>query len=152
MSDAPLVKVTHARHVATLTLNRPEKRNALSGAVVEALAAALADVADDPAVHVVAIRGEGPDFCAGADLEELARTSALGEAENLAECTTAEIGALPQGTDAAVVYAIVPEQSTARYRVQEELAQVGATEAVGETQTIGRFGFTASGGVNVLRG
>ena len=62
--------------------------------------------------------------------------------ENLPECAPAEIGVLPEGTDAATVYAIVPEESTARYRVQEELAQVGETEAVGETQAIiGQFGF-----------
>ena len=45
---------------------------------------------------------------------------------------------LPEGMDAATVYAIVPEESKARYRVQEELAQVGANEAVGETQAIAR--------------
>ena len=68
------------------------------------------------------------------------------EAENLAECAAAEIGALPEGVDAATVYAIVPEESVARYRVQEELAQVGETEAVGETQAIiGQFGFGANG-------
>ena len=68
------------------------------------------------------------------------------EAENLPECAPAEIGALPEGMDAAVVYAIVPEESTARYRVQEELAQVGETEAVGETQAIiGQFGFGEDG-------
>src|SRR5687767_8478504 len=52
------------------------------------------------------------------------------EAENLPECAPAEIGALPEGTDAATIYAIVPEESMARYRVQEELAQVGENEAV----------------------
>ncbi len=68
------------------------------------------------------------------------------EAENLAECATAEIGALPEAVDATTVYAIVPEESVARYRVQEELAQVGETEAVGETQAIiGQFGFGADG-------
>jgi methylglutaconyl-CoA hydratase len=72
-------------HVATLTLDRPEKRNALNVALLEALSDALARTASDPAVHVVAIRGAGPDFCAGADLEELARTSRLSEAENLAD-------------------------------------------------------------------
>jgi polyisoprenoid-binding protein YceI len=63
-------------------------------------------------------------------------------AEDLPECAVAEIGALPEDVDAATVYAIVPEESAARYRVQEELAQVGETEAVGETQAIiGQFGF-----------
>jgi polyisoprenoid-binding protein YceI len=68
------------------------------------------------------------------------------EAENLPECAPAEIGALPEGVEAAAVYAIVPEESMARYRVQEELAQVGETEAVGETQAIiGQFGFGEDG-------
>jgi polyisoprenoid-binding protein YceI len=68
------------------------------------------------------------------------------EAENLPECAPAEIGALPEGTDAATIYAIVPEESMARYRVQEELAQVGENEAVGETQAIiGQFGFGENG-------
>ena len=69
--------------IATLTLNRPEKRNAFNTALVEALLDALAATAGDPAVHVVAIRGAGHDFCAGADLAELERTTRLSEAENL---------------------------------------------------------------------
>ncbi len=57
--------------VLTLTLNRPEKRNALDAALIEALHAAL-DRADlDAEVRVVVVRGAGKDFCAGADLEEL---------------------------------------------------------------------------------
>lgn len=57
--------------VLTLTLNRPEKRNALDAALIDALHAAL-DRADlDAAVRVVVLRGAGKDFCAGADLDEL---------------------------------------------------------------------------------
>ena len=68
------------------------------------------------------------------------------EAEGLAECAPAELGSLPEGTAAAAVYAIVPEESAARYRVQEELAQVGQTEAVGQTQAIiGQIGFDEAG-------
>ena len=48
------------------------------------------------------------------------------EAEGLADCAPAEIGSLPEGTDAAAVYNIVPEESAARYRVQEELARFHA--------------------------
>ena len=67
-------------------------------------------------------------------------------AEDLSECAPAEIGELPEGMDAATVYTIVPEESAARYRVQEELAQVGETEAVGQTQAIiGQFGFGEDG-------
>ena len=71
--------------VATLTLDRPEKRNALNAALIEALTRALERTAADPAVRVVAIRGSGDDFCSGADLEELERMSALSEEENLAD-------------------------------------------------------------------
>lgn len=79
------LRVTVADGVATLLLNRPEKRNALNSALVEALLAALARTATDPAVRVVAIRGAGSDFCAGIDLEELERMSGLSEADNLAD-------------------------------------------------------------------
>lgn len=58
--------------VATLTLNRPRKRNALSAAMVAALSRRLAEAGNDPEVRVVALRGAGEDFCAGADLAEIA--------------------------------------------------------------------------------
>ncbi|MDX1404609.1 MAG: enoyl-CoA hydratase [Woeseiaceae bacterium] len=57
--------------VATLTLNRPRQRNALSMALLRELNAALADIADDKNVMVVVIRGNGPAFCAGHDLKEI---------------------------------------------------------------------------------
>jgi enoyl-CoA hydratase/carnithine racemase len=57
--------------VRTLVLNRPERRNALSLALLRDLIAALADTAGDTSVHAVVIRGEGPAFCAGHDLSEM---------------------------------------------------------------------------------
>ncbi len=57
--------------VATLTLNRPAARNALSMGLMEALDAALADIAGDASVHVVIIDANGPAFCAGHDLREI---------------------------------------------------------------------------------
>jgi methylglutaconyl-CoA hydratase len=57
--------------VLTLTLNRPEKRNALDTALIDALHAALDRAELDVAVRVIVIRGAGRDFCAGADLDEL---------------------------------------------------------------------------------
>lgn len=59
--------------VATLTINRPERRNALSWVVVGALRAAVARAKDDPAVRVVVLTGAGDRaFCAGADLSGMA--------------------------------------------------------------------------------
>ncbi len=76
MTDAsdPLVVRGDADHVATLTLNRPAARNALSSAMLDALAAGLAEVDADPTVHVVVLAGAGPAFCAGHDLREIEAT------------------------------------------------------------------------------
>lgn len=88
----PVLLSAVADGVATLTLNRPEKRNALSAALIQALRDALARAAADPAVRVVALRGAGNDFCAGADLEELERIQHMSYEENLADART--LGAL----------------------------------------------------------
>jgi enoyl-CoA hydratase/carnithine racemase len=61
-----------ARHIV---LNRPEKRNAMSQALLKALAEALREAATDQSVHCVVLRGEGPVFSAGVDLPELAESS-----------------------------------------------------------------------------
>jgi methylglutaconyl-CoA hydratase len=66
----PLLRALDAG-VLTLTLARPEKRNALNAELVEALHEALDQAELDSAVRVVALRGAGRDFCAGADLDEL---------------------------------------------------------------------------------
>ena len=59
--------------VATLTLNRPEARNALNMALKRSLADAFADLADDPAVRCVVITGSGGAFSAGGDVVEMER-------------------------------------------------------------------------------
>ncbi|HEY3278878.1 MAG TPA: enoyl-CoA hydratase/isomerase family protein [Gemmatimonadales bacterium] len=69
MSDRVVVTTTGG--VCTVTLNRPDKRNAIDSAMIDALLAAL-DAADLGAdVRVIALRGAGTDFCAGMDLHEL---------------------------------------------------------------------------------
>jgi enoyl-CoA hydratase len=59
-------------HVATVTLNRPEARNALNRATSHALWDAIAAAGDDPDVAVVILTGADPAFCAGIDLREVA--------------------------------------------------------------------------------
>jgi methylglutaconyl-CoA hydratase len=68
-ADRVLVAVQDG--VLTATLNRPDKRNAIDAAMVEGLLATLERAELDAAVRVLVVRGAGPDFCAGADLEEL---------------------------------------------------------------------------------
>lgn len=71
--------------VAELTLNRPEKRNALDAALVEELKAALREADGDAEVRVIALRGAGRDFCSGADLSSLRRIAEASVLENLAD-------------------------------------------------------------------
>jgi methylglutaconyl-CoA hydratase len=67
------ILVEHADAIATLTLNRPDKRNALDARTVAELKDALRECDESKAVRVIVLRGSGPDFCAGADLAELER-------------------------------------------------------------------------------
>ncbi|HKJ92609.1 MAG TPA: enoyl-CoA hydratase-related protein [Longimicrobiales bacterium] len=72
--------------VATITLDRPEKRNALDGRTVAELRGVLAEAARDESVRVLVLRGEGPDFCAGADLAQLEAMAGEGDPlRNLAD-------------------------------------------------------------------
>jgi enoyl-CoA hydratase len=70
MSEAVLYSVSEG--VATVTLNRPEARNALDSAMCEGLFAAARKALADAAVRLVFVRGAGRAFCAGADLKERA--------------------------------------------------------------------------------
>ena len=79
MTD-PLLLVEKRDRIATLTLNRPEKRNALSTALREALVQAFRALRDDEAVGAVILTGAGPAFCAGLDLRELAGEAGAGRA------------------------------------------------------------------------
>ena len=70
-----------ANHVATITLNRPEKRNALGDTLTPALREALLRVEADPDVRAVIVTGAGTAFCAGGDVTGLGRPFNEGTAE-----------------------------------------------------------------------
>jgi enoyl-CoA hydratase/carnithine racemase len=65
------LRVTRDGHVAVLTIDRPEKRNAMTAAMWADLPGVLATLADDAGVRVLVVTGEGPSFCAGADISDL---------------------------------------------------------------------------------
>jgi methylglutaconyl-CoA hydratase len=69
--------------VALITLNRPEKRNALNDALVSGLKESLREADGNDAVRVVVITGAGTDFCSGADLAALQKISESSVTENL---------------------------------------------------------------------
>lgn len=85
MNAARVLRRDSGDGVVVLVLNRPGKRNALAGTMVAELARLLAQVGEDPDTRVVALRGAGRDFCAGADLGEIAASQAKGPEAGLAD-------------------------------------------------------------------
>jgi enoyl-CoA hydratase/carnithine racemase len=71
-SEADELAVTTDRGAATLWLNRPAKRNAVTYAMWVGIAAHSRRLAEDPAVRILVVRGVGDHFCAGADIAGLA--------------------------------------------------------------------------------
>ncbi len=69
MADEILCAV--AEHVATVTLNRPDQRNAMNTPLLRALRASFDELEAGSDVRVVVVRGAGPAFCAGMDLKEM---------------------------------------------------------------------------------
>jgi enoyl-CoA hydratase/carnithine racemase len=74
--DAPLLLREDHDGIATLTLNRPDKFNALSHALLDALQAELEAIETDSAVRVVVLAANGRAFCTGHDLKEMRQDSA----------------------------------------------------------------------------
>ncbi|HVM78326.1 MAG TPA: enoyl-CoA hydratase-related protein [Stellaceae bacterium] len=68
MSESVVLSELDGRGVATVTINRPAVNNAYNGAVIEGLAQAFGALAENPAVRVAILRGNGKHFQAGADL------------------------------------------------------------------------------------
>ena len=71
--------------VRLLTLNRPDKRNALNDELIAALKGALREADADENLRAVVIRGAGKDFCSGADLSALQKIATASYEENLAD-------------------------------------------------------------------
>ena len=68
---APVLFEIVEPHIALVTLNRPEARNAVNGALAQALEAAVDRVEQDGEIRVAVLTGQGAAFCAGADLKEV---------------------------------------------------------------------------------
>jgi methylglutaconyl-CoA hydratase len=104
-----LVRYDARPPAVVLTMNRPDKRNAFSRALIAALADAFRRAKADPAARCVVLTGAGPAFCAGMDLTELSSTlGAPGESEAVWEDARTlgvlfeQIYALPKPVIAAV--------------------------------------------------
>ncbi|MBI5447392.1 MAG: enoyl-CoA hydratase/isomerase family protein [Gammaproteobacteria bacterium] len=76
------VTISVKKAVATLTLNHPEKHNALSGPLVQALATAVKEIKVDPHIHLLVIKAAGNHFCAGANIQWMKTLSDASFEEN----------------------------------------------------------------------
>jgi enoyl-CoA hydratase/carnithine racemase len=77
-SNTPDIALSYAEHILTITLNRPDRLNAISGPMLNELAAKLKEANHDPEVRVVVITGAGKGFCSGLDLKDTQERMAAG--------------------------------------------------------------------------
>src|SRR5215212_9501276 len=82
MTESEVVIYSVEGAVARITLNRPEKRNALNDAVISGIKDSLRRASQDENVRAVVISGAGKDFCSGADLSALQKIAGASVAEN----------------------------------------------------------------------
>ena len=99
------VRIEHG--VARVTLDRPELRNAFDDALINELQGAFEDIQAEPKARVLVLGGNGPAFCAGADLNWMKRMAAYGYEENLADAQSlarmlATLDRMPKPTIARV--------------------------------------------------
>jgi len=83
----PTLAITHGP-VSRVTLNRPEVRNAFNEEVIAELTQVFTQLGQDPQVRAIVLAGEGPAFCAGADLNWMRRMADYTQAQNLADAAT----------------------------------------------------------------
>ena len=102
-----MLEVTKQGGIARVTLNRPELRNAFDDALISRLRATFLDIEKDSEVRIMVLAGNGPAFCAGADLNWMKRMAGYGYDENLADAQAlagmlAALERLPKPTIARV--------------------------------------------------
>lgn len=96
-----------AEGIARITLDRPEKRNALDAELVSELRGAIAGANGDRSVRVVLISGSGKDFCSGADLTAVAQVAGAGVLESIEDARNmAEVFLAIRRTSKPVVAAV----------------------------------------------
>ena len=80
-----MLKIDKKDGIARVTLDRPEVRNAFDDELISSLTKAFKEIEADDAIRVVILAGNGPAFCAGADLNWMKRMSSYDYDDNLAD-------------------------------------------------------------------
>ncbi|OXE37297.1 MAG: enoyl-CoA hydratase [Phenylobacterium zucineum] len=99
--------------VATLMLNRPEARNAMTGEMLAALSEAVPRLADDPKVRVLVLTGAGGAFCAGGDVKGFAADTGRGSAGGGGPSMEQRIAGLRRGMEVVKVLHEMPKPTLA---------------------------------------
>jgi enoyl-CoA hydratase len=143
-----LVLVETADRVRTVTLNRPEARNALSVALQRAAGAELAAADDDPDVDVVIFTGTDPAFCAGLDLRELGKDGGnlVGGADDPAVSPFAALWRMTK----PIIGAINGPCVTGGFELALACDFLVASERAAFGDTHGRVGVMPAGGMSVF--
>ena len=85
--DFQAIDITMHAYVATVTLNRPDVRNAFNSATIAELALAFDELGRDEDIRAIVLAANGPAFCAGADLNWMKEMAGYSDSENLADAT-----------------------------------------------------------------
>ena len=91
MNNGPVVRIDASGGVGHITLNRPERRNALHHDMFPPIKAALSDWSDDDSIGCIVLTGEGKGFCSGGDVRD-GRRRRSGEARPTVEDATSVLG------------------------------------------------------------
>lgn len=108
--DTPLLLQERDGALAVVALNRPERRNTLNAALCTALHQALQAVADDASVGALLLRGEGPAFCVGGDVKDMA----AGQGRDLG--VDQRVRGLRQRMEASRLLHVMPQPTVAALR------------------------------------
>jgi enoyl-CoA hydratase len=146
----PVILVERAEAVATVTMNRPQARNALSSELRKALWQTMGELDADEGVAAVVLTGADPAFCAGLDLKELAATAgaALGETGATGDTTTAR-GPIPE-MSTPVIGAINGVAITGGFEVALACDFLVASDRAAFADTHARMGIMPGWGLTVL--
>ncbi|MGQ0543185.1 MAG: enoyl-CoA hydratase/isomerase family protein [Blastocatellia bacterium] len=103
----PEVLITTENATRVITLNRPEKRNALNDELIFSLKAALREADADESLRAIVIRGAGKDFCSGADLSAIQKIATASYEENVEDARSlAELFMLIRSVKVPVIAAV----------------------------------------------
>jgi enoyl-CoA hydratase len=136
--------------VAVVTLNRPERRNALNNELTRALRSTMAELDADDAVSVIVLTGADPGFCAGVDLKELGAGDREGRSRQFVPGSAAEPGRPWRRTTKPVIGAVNGPAITGGFEVALQCDFLVASERAVFADTHARVGILPGWGLTVL--